>query len=225
MFPHLPASACPSANTRSAVAIPSGTVTSAVTGLGVVTACAFDAAGSGDLILADGADVVMAPAASLAGALPLARSALTPLFNVGGTTAKNGTVIGTIITSVAGTTTGGASGAVVFVFKAGFKPDSVTSNAVAMEVRRVTLGSATTNATLWSTSSTSSGAGICWTRASPSGAPCWFGGTLALTPGGTLHTTWVSTRRCDGLAGLGVGPRLHPLLSPAPCARSARLRL
>lgn len=85
------------------------TPTTAVSGLSATLACSLDLGGSGDLILADGADVYAVPAASLAGALPIPKASLTSKGNVGPTATAPGTA--SIITSVIGTTGVGRPGA------------------------------------------------------------------------------------------------------------------
>ena len=79
-----------------------GTATTAVSGLTRTLGCSFDLGGSGDLIFADGGDVFVVPAASLAGTLPVTKSSLTAVRNAGATATAPGTA--TVITSVVGTT-------------------------------------------------------------------------------------------------------------------------
>lgn len=80
-----------------------GTPATAVSGLTTTLACSFDVGGSGDLIFADGGDVFVVPAASLAGTLPVAKSSLTAVRNAG-TTAGAPNSGATVISSVVGTT-------------------------------------------------------------------------------------------------------------------------
>ncbi|PRW56116.1 sulfotransferase isoform A [Chlorella sorokiniana] len=152
-------------------------VTTVITGLTRTVACTFDIGGSGDLVFGDADNVIVAPAASLAGSLPIARSSLTPKFSVGATGANS-----TTITGLAATT---GSTHQYFVFKAGIVNTGSTV-ATPGTVVRVDAASTPTTTTLWASVTLTTGL-----KFPATSAPYWFGGTLALTTDGTLYLTKV----------------------------------
>lgn len=154
-----------------------GVATTAVSGLTATASCAFDAGGSGDLILGDEANILVVPAASLA-SLPVTRGSLSPVFNVGTTSGAPSSA--TVIMGIAGKT----ATSTFYVFKGGYRT-ATPSTAATSQVLRV---ESTGTTTLWTGLTVIAGP-----KYPSTSAPFWFGGGLALSSSNELYATRVES--------------------------------